>query len=85
ARLGERVEIAVAVVEHEEVTQARLLIGREAHRPWTTVPMTPDGDFYFRADVPAALAAAGGASLAVLPHGGDLIVRRGMPARKDGV
>ncbi len=52
--VGESVEIAIALIETDAVEQVRLLSARDPEETWTVQPMARDGDYYFRARVPAA-------------------------------
>lgn len=52
--VGETLEIAIALIETDAVEQVRLLTARDPDETWTVQPMVADGDYYFRARVPAA-------------------------------
>lgn len=57
---GDRLEVAVAVVEGERIVELRLLSARAGSESWVTRAMERDGDFYHRADLPGALLAEAG-------------------------
>lgn len=57
---GERVSIALAIIETEQVAQVRLLAARAGDADWQSTPMVADGDYYYRADLPPALLARPG-------------------------
>lgn len=57
---GERVEVAVAVIEGDRITELRLLAARAGSESWVVRPMARDGDFYHRAELPGALLAEPG-------------------------
>ena len=70
--VGEDLELVVAVTSPEVITKVTLLVAPSAQRAdgsrikpaaadgWTTVEMKRDGDFYYRAQLPAELAAQAG-------------------------
>jgi hypothetical protein len=58
---GERLEVAVAVVEGERIRELRLLAARAGSETWVVRSMAREGDFYHRFDVPAELVSEAGA------------------------
>lgn len=50
---GEGFEVAIALLEPERVAAVRLLSARDPDATWTTREMARDGDYYFRAALPA--------------------------------
>jgi hypothetical protein len=52
---GRPLEVWAGIVERERVEAVRLLLRRAGEATYATLPMTPDGDFNWRAGVPAAL------------------------------
>lgn len=57
---GERLEVAVAVVEGERITELRLLAARKGSETWVVRSMAREGDFYHRVDLPAELVSEAG-------------------------
>ena len=57
---GDPFELAIAVVERERITLARLLVGRGNSANWRTINMLRAGDFNFRAALPPDLLAEPG-------------------------
>ena len=70
--LGEDIEIVVAITRPKEITKVSLLVARSqtqskqsrgkksSSEGWTIVTMTPDGDYYYRAKLPAKLTTKAG-------------------------
>lgn len=50
--VGERVEVAIALIETDRAEQVRLLSARDPDETWTVQRMVADGDYYFRAALP---------------------------------